>query len=179
MIICSVSASFSKVVNHCNNAHTDISSTKHDTSTLDMRWDWVHLVLQPLPAPDDRWWWLWSNCWNEDWQGKPKYSEKTCPNATLSTTNSTWPDLVLNSGCCSGKPVTNSLTYCATSGYEVLTPLWKVRSSGLWHHSSILLLNMYLDTRESFLHLLLILNVQKGYRSFLETTLKLLPVAFK
>jgi hypothetical protein len=21
---------------------------------------------------------LWSNWWNEDWQGKPKYSEKTC-----------------------------------------------------------------------------------------------------
>jgi hypothetical protein len=33
-----------------------------------------------LPAPDDRWRWLWSNCWNEDWQGKSKYSEKTCPN---------------------------------------------------------------------------------------------------
>jgi hypothetical protein len=27
--------------------------------------------------------------WNEDWQGKPKYSEKTCPGATLSTTNPT------------------------------------------------------------------------------------------
>jgi hypothetical protein len=27
--------------------------------------------------------------WNEDWQGKPKYSEKTCPSATLSTTNPT------------------------------------------------------------------------------------------
>jgi hypothetical protein len=21
------------------------------------------------PAPDDRWWWLWRNWWNEDWQG--------------------------------------------------------------------------------------------------------------
>jgi hypothetical protein len=30
-----------------------------------------------VPAPDDRWWWLWRNWWNEDWQGKPKYSEKT------------------------------------------------------------------------------------------------------
>jgi hypothetical protein len=29
------------------------------------------------------------NLWNEDWQGKPKYSEKTCPSATLSTTNPT------------------------------------------------------------------------------------------
>jgi hypothetical protein len=45
-----------------------------------------------VPAPDDRWWWLWSNWWNEDWQGKPKYSEKTCPNATLSTKNPNWPD---------------------------------------------------------------------------------------
>jgi hypothetical protein len=44
-------------------------------------------------APGDRWWWLWSNWWNEDWQGKPKCSEKTCPSATLSTTNPTWPDL--------------------------------------------------------------------------------------
>jgi hypothetical protein len=42
-----------------------------------------------VPVPDDRWWWLWSNWWNEDWQGKPKYSEKTCPSAILSTTNPT------------------------------------------------------------------------------------------
>jgi hypothetical protein len=35
--------------------------------------------------------WLWWGriWWNEDWQGKPKYSEKTCPSATLSTTNPT------------------------------------------------------------------------------------------
>jgi hypothetical protein len=25
--------------------------------------------------------------WVNDWQGKPKYSEKTCPSAALSTTN--------------------------------------------------------------------------------------------
>jgi hypothetical protein len=23
-----------------------------------------------VPAPDDRWWWFWSNWWNEDWQEK-------------------------------------------------------------------------------------------------------------
>jgi hypothetical protein len=40
-----------------------------------------------VQTPDDRWGWLWSNWWTEDWQGKPKYSEKTCPGATLSTTN--------------------------------------------------------------------------------------------
>jgi hypothetical protein len=33
-----------------------------------------------------------SSWWNEDWQGKPKFSEKTCPSATLSTTNPTLPD---------------------------------------------------------------------------------------
>jgi hypothetical protein len=31
---------------------------------------------------------FWSNWWNENWQGKPKYSEKTYPSATLSTTKS-------------------------------------------------------------------------------------------
>jgi hypothetical protein len=47
-----------------------------------------------VPAPDDRWWPLWRNWWNEDWQGKPKYSEKTCPSATLFTSNPTWLDPV-------------------------------------------------------------------------------------
>jgi hypothetical protein len=26
---------------------------------------------------------FWSNWWNEDWQGKRKYSEKTCPSANV------------------------------------------------------------------------------------------------
>jgi hypothetical protein len=46
-----------------------------------------------VPGLDDRWWWLRSNWWKEDWQGKPKYSEKNCPSVTLSTTNPTWPGL--------------------------------------------------------------------------------------
>jgi hypothetical protein len=66
-----------------------------------------------VPAPDDRWGWLWSNWWNEDWQGKPKYSEKTCPSATLSTTNPTWPDPGSNPGRLGGKPATNRLSYVA------------------------------------------------------------------
>jgi hypothetical protein len=57
------------------------------------------------------WWWLWSSWWNEDSQGKPKYSEKTCPSATLSTTNSTWPDLWSNPGRRGGKSATNRLSY--------------------------------------------------------------------
>jgi hypothetical protein len=52
------------------------------------------------------WLWGWRIWWNE-WQGKPKYSEKTCPVATLSTTNPTWPDPGLNPGRRGGKPVTN------------------------------------------------------------------------
>jgi hypothetical protein len=63
-----------------------------------------------VPDPDDRCWWLWSNWWNEDWQGKPKCSEKTCPSATLSTTNPTWLDPGSNPGHRGGKPVTNHLS---------------------------------------------------------------------
>jgi hypothetical protein len=63
-----------------------------------------------VPAPDVRWR-VWSSRWNEDWQGKPKYSEKTCPSATLSTTNPKWPDLGSNSGRRGGKPATNRLSY--------------------------------------------------------------------
>jgi hypothetical protein len=56
------------------------------------------------------WLWGWRILWNE-WQGKPKYSEKTCPGATLSTTNPTWPDPGLNPGRRGGKPVTNRFSY--------------------------------------------------------------------
>jgi hypothetical protein len=38
------------------------------------------------------WLWGWRILWNDDWQGKQKYSEKTFPSTTLSTTNPTWPD---------------------------------------------------------------------------------------
>jgi hypothetical protein len=36
-----------------------------------------------------RWFWWWRIWCNEDSQAKPKYSEKTCPITTLSTTNPT------------------------------------------------------------------------------------------
>jgi hypothetical protein len=62
-----------------------------------MGWDWVHLVRRPLIGL------LYQPRMTDDefeavggiriFQGKPKYSEKTCPSATLSTTNPTWPDL--------------------------------------------------------------------------------------
>jgi hypothetical protein len=65
-----------------------------------------------VPAPADRWW-VWSSRWNENWQGKPKYLEKDCPSATLSTTIPTWPDRGSNSGRREGKPATNRLSYGA------------------------------------------------------------------
>jgi hypothetical protein len=41
---------------------------------------------------------IWNNWWNETWQGKPKYSEKTYPSATLSTTKSHMTEPVSNPG---------------------------------------------------------------------------------
>jgi hypothetical protein len=66
-----------------------------------------------VPAPDDRWWWwwVWTSGWNENWQGKPKYSEKTCPTATLPTTKPhdlTWARTWGRRG---GNPAINRLTY--------------------------------------------------------------------
>jgi hypothetical protein len=76
-------------------------------------WDWVRpsplgtpATNWPiLPAPDDRWW-VWISRWNENWQGKPKYSETTCHSVTLFTRNPTWPDVASNSGRRGGKPAT-------------------------------------------------------------------------
>jgi hypothetical protein len=80
-----------------------------------MGWDfWYCGHYWPIvPTPDDIRWWLWRNGWNEDWQGKPKYSEKTCPSATLPTTNPTWLDPGLNPGRRGGKPASNRLSYSA------------------------------------------------------------------
>jgi hypothetical protein len=55
-----------------------------------------------------------------NWLGKPKYSEKTCPGATLSTTNPTLPDPGSNPGRRSGKPATNRLSYGATKVYTYI-----------------------------------------------------------
>jgi hypothetical protein len=59
---------------------------------------------------------FWSNWWNEIWQGKPKYSEKTYHSATLSTTKSHMTDPVSNPGPQGGKPATNRLSYGAAPG---------------------------------------------------------------
>jgi hypothetical protein len=46
-------------------------------------------------------------------RGKPKYSDKTCPSATLSTTSPTGLDPGFNPGSRGGKPATNRLSYGA------------------------------------------------------------------
>jgi hypothetical protein len=80
-------------------------------------WDWFSWYCGHywpiVPAPDDRWGWLWRNWWNENWRGKPKYSEKTFPSATSSTTNPTWLDPGLNPGRRGGRPATKRLSYGA------------------------------------------------------------------
>jgi hypothetical protein len=75
-----------------------------------------------VPAPHDKWWWLWSNRWNANWQGKPKYLEKTCPNATLSTTDPTWPDPGTNPGISGWKPATNRLSN--GTAFFLVNSLW-------------------------------------------------------
>jgi hypothetical protein len=52
-----------------------------------------------------------SSCWNENWQGKPKWPHKTRPSATLLTTNGIEPSTR------NGKPAPNPLSYAkATRG---------------------------------------------------------------
>jgi hypothetical protein len=79
-------------------------------------WNWVHSARRPLLAYCTCPGWLrgWRIWWNEDWRGKPKYSEKkNCPSATLSTRNLTWPEPGGNPGRRGGKPATNRLSYGA------------------------------------------------------------------
>jgi hypothetical protein len=87
-------------------------------------WEWVFWSCghywSIVPVPEDRWWWLLRNWWNEGWQGKPKYSEETCPSATLFTTNPTWLDPGLNPGRRCGKPATTHLSYGAAHVWHFL-----------------------------------------------------------
>jgi hypothetical protein len=59
-----------------------------------------------VPAPNEGRWCAWSSRWNNS-QGKPKYSEKTCPSATFNHKR----DLGSNPGRRGGKPATNRLSY--------------------------------------------------------------------
>jgi hypothetical protein len=82
-----------------------------------------HSARRPLLAycTYPGWLWAWRFLWNEDWQGKPKYSKKTCSSTTLSTTNPNWPDPDSNSDRRSGKSVTNRLSYAAAYTYSLFS----------------------------------------------------------
>jgi hypothetical protein len=49
--------------------------------------------------------------------GETTYSEKTCPSATLSNTNPTWPNLGSNPGRRSGKSATNRLSLSTATSF--------------------------------------------------------------
>jgi hypothetical protein len=63
--------------------------------------NWVHSALRPPVRLlcQSQWLRWWRNLWNDDWQGKPKYSEKTCTSVALSTTD---PQML--PGCEPGPP---------------------------------------------------------------------------
>jgi hypothetical protein len=83
--------------------------------------DWVHSARRPLLACCTCFGWLWGwRIWrDEDRQGKSMYSEKSCPSATLSTTNPTWQEPGANPGRRGGKPATNRCSYGAATGLYV------------------------------------------------------------
>jgi hypothetical protein len=56
--------------------------------------------------------------WNESGRRKPTTRRKTCPSATLSTTNPTWTDPGSNTGLRSGKPATNRLSHGTAFMYK-------------------------------------------------------------
>jgi hypothetical protein len=55
--------------------------------------------------------------WNENWRGKPKYWEKSCPTASLSIRNPAWLELRSNSGCRGENPATSSPIYGRVVAY--------------------------------------------------------------
>jgi hypothetical protein len=70
-----------------------------------------------------RWLWGWRIWWNDDWQGKPKYSEKTCTSALCP------PQSPLDK--------TRARTRAAAVGSQRLTA-WdeQMNNSPLWHRRS-------------------------------------------
>jgi hypothetical protein len=66
--------------------------------------------------------------------GEPKYSEKTCPSAALSTTNPTCcPDA--NPGHHSGKPATNRLSYSAVTSFHLEMDYMRIYKCSTFHCS--------------------------------------------
>jgi hypothetical protein len=60
---------------------------------------------------------LMENQWKEIDRGKPTSRRKTCPSATLSTTNLTWTDPGSNPGLRGERPATNRLSHGKAKTY--------------------------------------------------------------
>jgi hypothetical protein len=74
----------------------------------------LRLFVQPCDEDDQfsfSFFHVMEHRWNEIDRKKPKYSGKTCPRVTLSTTNATWTDPGLNPGIHSARPATNRLSH--------------------------------------------------------------------
>jgi hypothetical protein len=84
-------------------------SLEASCATLWWKWKWLLLfvvLFRVMEAPVE---------WNG--QGKTEVLfGKTCPSATLSTTNPTWTDRRSNPCLCSGRPAANRLSHGTTQG---------------------------------------------------------------
>jgi hypothetical protein len=83
-----------------------------------------------------RWWgfFYFSNLMehrgNEIYRGKPTTRRRTCPSATLSTTNRTWTDPRSNPGPRGERPATNRLSHgTATLVLNLILILWEGKAS--------------------------------------------------
>jgi hypothetical protein len=108
----------------------------------------VHSTPRPPMAycASPGWLWWWRNRWN-NWQGKPNYSEKTCPSAALSTTNPTCCPYA-NPGRRGGKPASNRLSY-GTAFHSFLSRSLLISSSSF---PFILILSIMLFLSLIFFH---------------------------
>jgi hypothetical protein len=78
----------------------------------------LRLIVQPCDE-DEQFFYqvlqLMEHQWKEIDRGKPTTRRKTCPSATLSTTNPTWTDQGSNPSLRSGRPATNGLSSTVTN----------------------------------------------------------------
>ena len=79
--------------------------------------------------------------WN--WHGKTEvFGEKTCPSASLSTTNPTWTDPGSNTGLCGERPATNSPEpWHGLEGSYIPLPNASVKALSNLHPSTLVDLN--------------------------------------
>jgi hypothetical protein len=89
----------------------------------------ISLLYQPRMIHDD----CGAINVTDDWQGKPKHSEKTCRRAAVFTTNPTWPEPRSNPGHLGGN---RPLTALATAGPQGTLPivLLRTRHRDTRHH---------------------------------------------